>query len=255
MKRILIINLVLGLCAVAAQAGITWNVLTGPINITMEKVGTYTVTGDSGSAIVNVYDMTMWCRDPNTVETVVALTIGSATGAGSDPFQAASVYKAGSKYHIGLTPVESADETFLDPCDGSNAYQADSRFMPSGEYTDPNDPCDGIENWMNLRVPTETNDGSIDPNQNVDGDMMLGKGGMEVLVAIPLAMQSPNLKLKIARIGIVQGDMVYFQDQSAYYDGIRDLSEYTAPILVPEPATLAFLSLGAVTLLRRRRGR
>jgi hypothetical protein len=125
--------------------------------------------------------------------------------------------------------------------------------MPSS--ADANDPCDGIENWLAIQRPTETNDGSIEPNTAVPYASVLGKGSMEVIAAIPVVMQSPNLKLKVARIGIVQGDMVYFEDQSAYYDGIADRSDIPVFLCAPEPATLAFLGLGAVTLLRRRRGR
>jgi len=246
MKRILIISLVLGLCAAASQAGLV---------ITVDKVGTYTVTGDTGSALVDVYDIIMSSPNANTFQTTVDITFGTAAGyGGQNPFQAAytTKTKVGGKwtYPVNLTPSEDADG-YWDPCDGSNIYQADSRFLPSS--ADANDPCGGIENWLAIQAPTETNDGSIDPNNAVADDIVLGRGSLSTISAIPVKMQSPNLVLPVARIGIVRGDVVYVKDECAYYDGIADRSDIPGFVYAPEPATLTFLGLGAVTLLARRR--
>ncbi|MGA2264958.1 MAG: PEP-CTERM sorting domain-containing protein [Phycisphaerae bacterium] len=252
MKQILIINLVLGLCAVTAQAA-PRPIMPGPLNISLEKVGTYTVTGDTGTANVDVYDIIMSSPNFNTFQTTVDLTIGAATGQGSDPFQAAYTTKTkyGGKwtYPVNLTPTED-DDGYWDPNDGSNIYQADSRFLPSN--ADANDPCGGIENWLAIQTPTETNDGSIEPNTAVSYASVLGKGSMEVIAVIPAPMRSPSLQLLVARIGVVAGDTVWGLDQSAWYDGVADQSDREL-FLIPEPATLAFLGPGAVTLLTRRR--
>jgi MYXO-CTERM domain-containing protein len=128
--------------------------------------------------------------------------------------------------------------------------------MPSS--ANPSDPCGGIENWLAIQAPTETNDRSIDSNEAVADDIVLGKGGLSTISAIPVPMQSPSLYLLVARIGVVRGDMVGCLDLSAWYDGIADRSDdnfFWLSYPGPEPTTLTFLGLGAITLLRRRRGR
>ncbi|MGA2264951.1 MAG: PEP-CTERM sorting domain-containing protein [Phycisphaerae bacterium] len=245
MKRMLVASLVLGLCAVVAHAGLV---------ITVTKVGSaLTVQGDQGSAVVDVYDITISSPNANTFETTVDMTIGAATGKGSDPFQAAytTKTKVGGKwtYPINLTPSEDSD-SYWDPCDGSNIYQADSRFLPSA--ADANDPCGGIENWLAIQAPTETNDKSIDPNRAIADDIVLGKGGLSTISAIPVPMQSPSLQLAAVRVGVVQGTQVWCLDQCAWYDGVADQSD-NVTFMIPEPATLSMLCLGALALIRRRR--
>jgi hypothetical protein len=183
------------------------------------------------------------------------MTFGTAAGqGGQNPFQAAytTKTKVGGvwTYPVNLTPTEDSD-SYWDPNDGSHIYQSDSRFMPSS--ANPSDPCGGIENWLAIQAPTETNDRSIDPNNAVSDDIVLGKGGLSTISAIPVPMQSGSLQLLVARIGVVAGDTVWGLDQSAYYDGIADRS-LNETFIVPEPATLALLGLGAVALIRRRRG-
>jgi len=247
MKKLVVASLVLGLCVVAAQAG--------PITRTISYVGTYTVTGDTGTANVSVYNITEYSTAPNTTfQTVVDMTFGTAAGqGGQNPFQAAytTKTKVGGKwtYPINLTPSEDSD-SYWDPCDGSNIYQADSRFLPSD--ADANDPCGGIENWLAIQAPTETNDKSIDPNRAIADDIVLGKGGLSTISAIPVPMQSPSLQLAAVRVGVVQGTQVWCLDQCAWYDGVADQSD-NVTFMIPEPATLSMLCLGALALIRRRR--
>jgi hypothetical protein len=242
MKRMLVATLVLAL-AVTAQAGIV---------STVSFVSTVTVGTAAGDKIVDVYKVTQTATgtDPNTPES--GYNVGAiGIGIGND----------GGTYatNLGVNPLQIWNDGY-DPSDefsdittfwtvtynqtgvistagdyGSNRL-ADTRFLPVG-----------MNNWSPVAVSArETNSEALGLIPNGGGDIA-GQGWIGAAVGVPVANRTHSKD--VIQVGVLRGTEVWGRLYSADDAGV--VTDET--VLIPEPATLSILGLGALALIRRRR--
>ena len=146
-------------------------------------------------------------------------------------------------YPTAGTPTED-DTAFFDPNDGTNMYQSDSRFLPSG-----------IADWAPaVASPEEENDESIYNPANVQYEPVLGLGQLWAIVGIPMEENMGN-ELLVARVGVLstEPNVWVYSGIGARPDANSGSQADYYTYMIPEPATLTVLGLGALALLRRRR--
>jgi hypothetical protein len=198
--------------------------------------GSYTLGLGSGP-VIDVYTI-RFDAGPGHVVGSIVVDIGLMIGDGGyDPVQNGWVAAGKSGSVINLTPTADDAALWLTPPDSSKCYETDSYFIPAG-----------IGTWeVTIYRPTESNDASI-YTAGAD-DYVCGKGSMYVATA-PIGDDRVQA-LDVAQLGVVHGEYVWFYDHSS----ANELGETTyEKFLVPEPVTVGMLALGALGLLRCRKG-
>jgi len=241
--------------AVAAVVLLSWSVPA----LGLSYGGGYTLTFE-GSYIpeglttqIDVYTLAVWNTKPDTVIGSIDLCVGNTniygnplfpniygmgTGIGHDPFQA-WVWNGTSG------TVTATSEAAAGLGTGTNAYKADSHLLVAGM-------------WEVTLLRHEGNDGSLwDGSSNP----MYGLGSIGLIAAVPVAERGNYIELM--QIGIASRTIAYghlgLWDNlgnvllEKYYMGGDTFSVGGAPIIVPEPATIALLGAGALAARWRRR--
>jgi hypothetical protein len=250
------------LCAMAVSA-------SGQALIThsVTYIDSYTVSYNSTETEVDVYKLTL-NADPGWVIGAIDIVIGRnndpnrGVTQGQDPFQGwRRLYDVDEEtWSDSKTPTQKGTKSFNTRAlwTGTNIYQTDSRFICNYDMNDPNnfgDPNKWIDNWLPAPIigPAENNDMSIyDPDDSYTStEASLGKGELWVTAGVPFGYRMEQMP--VALIGIVQGDRVWCRDMSAATppEGSSEVIDETFEI-IPEPATLALLAVGAGSLLRRK---
>ena len=238
MKRVYAISLALSLCAAIAQA-------SPAMNVTITKTGTYTPTGITGGLSVDVYNINLSVTEGEKIGGV-DLTIGTLAYEwfgvgpdGSDPFQIEYQTGSGKTLAHNMTPTPEACVAYL--YDGTGGYDnqiaMDTHFM-----------VEGLAGWLPaISSPTETNDRTL--GQYTD-DPASKYGLGDLYIAAPCPTGDEQSSLDIAQVAVLEGTTVYMRLQVSNADGMIGWS--WLPNLIPEPATMTLLGLGAIALLRRR---
>jgi hypothetical protein len=243
MNRAFVSLVVVCAFAAAAPAAITHSITL---------LGTYTL-GIGTTPTIDVYKVGFACDDPNRVIGALVLGVGSVAG---DPCYAQGIpvdpndpndyddafnaaWRVGGKTPVTmLTPTRDDANTWLTPPDTSKCYETDSSFLPPNIGSSVYWPTSTLS-------PTETNDASIYYTGN--DDYVAGVGWLAVAKAVPVALRTNAMDAIM--VGVIQGDTVYVYTGSADDLGMTTKERF----LVPEPATLTLLGLGALCLIRRRR--
>jgi hypothetical protein len=243
--------LVLGLITVAAQAVV--------IGHTTTYEGKYTVAYMGTTTTVKVYKLTLDAPETWRIGALDIVIGSDACTSGQDPFQAwRRTYNSDEEtWGDTKTPTNKNDKIFMTSGSytGTNIYETDTRLICDYDMDDPNygDSNMWIDNWQPAAVvaPSERNDKSIyNPGDVAKGE--LGKGDLWVTAGIPDGYRMQNQV--VALIGIVEGDRVWAHNMSAAQPS-EGSSESVDEVfeIIPEPATLTVLGLGALALIRRRR--
>jgi hypothetical protein len=228
MKKMLVASLVLLCLAVVANAAY----VTPSVSlVTANKVVTYMGT----STTMDVYNITLTADGDGNVAAILICAGDSSDegwvafdpGKGDSPFQVWKDYGGGD---IAPTPkwedCNSKAKTYL---------TSDSHLLAGiGAYSPQT--C----------APVEENDSSIWTADPDEGGFDLGQGALAFQAAVPVVYYAHSVV--VAQVSVIKGTTVWGRDMSS--DGIG--SDDTT-FLIPEPATLTLLGLGALTLIRRRR--
>jgi len=240
MKRMFVATMVLSLAAAMAQAGVTTSI---------SFVKTATVPTASGNISVDIFDITQTATgtDPNSADyRIGAVSVGIGTGSdpnlnptiGEDPFQ---IWKDG---------YDPNDEFSQMGDYWTEAYGHTGRIANVGDNrrADTRFTIPGLENWAPaILAPSERNDqryGTVTGG----GDNVAGLGEIYCTVGVPILNQAHSMT--IMQVGVVSGKSVYGKFDSADANGGET---HDNNVLIPEPATLSLLGLGALAILRRRR--
>ena len=240
MKRMLVATMVLSLAAALAQAGVTTSIAF---------VKTASVATASGNISVDIYDITQTATgtEPNNPDYLIgAVSVGIGNGLdpnlnpqiGDDPFQI---------WNDGYDP----NDEFSNMADyWTEAYGHTGRIANVGDnrradtrFTKP-----GLENWAPaILAPSERNDERYGSVTN-GGDDVAGLGEIYCTVGVPVLNQAHSIT--IMQVGVPSGKTVYGKFDSADSGGGET---HENNVLIPEPATLSLLGLGALAMLGRRR--
>jgi hypothetical protein len=238
---------------VAAQAVVIGH------TITLE--GQYTVSYMATNTTVKVYKLTLDAPDTWRIGALDIVIGSDACTSGQDPFQAwRRTWDAdGGVWVDTKTPTNKSDKIFMTSGSytGTNIYETDTRLICNYDMGDPNygDSNMWIDNWQPAAVvaPSERNDKLIyDPGDVAKAE--LGKGDLWVTAGVPDGYRVQHQV--IALIGIVDGDHVWIHNMSAaqpFEGSSESVDEVFEIMIIPEPATLTVLGLGALALMRRRR--
>jgi hypothetical protein len=234
MKKMLVASLVLGLAAVVANAG----VITPSFTLTSTQIVEYADT----TTTVDVYTVTITANDPTKVITAIGICVGDTsdssytpfdTGIGDNPFQAWGVGNRTTTLYKTSTEEDANASLVLDIIEGETEYYADTHLLP------------GVGDWSPVAAgPDELNDKSI--AGPVKYEYVFGTGLNFFQASVPNEFRANSQD--VMSVGVIRGTSVYFRDISSNGDESNDVT-----VLIPEPATLTLLCLGALTLIRRRR--
>jgi len=233
MKKMIAATLVLGLCAIVAQAGI---VISTPL------AGTYTVTRTGNTTqTVDVYNIVATADTGKTTGavnfTVGTTPVGTMTMStmGVNPFQIAT-YVLGEDPDPGVYTQTASLTTGGALSTTGNMRYADTHMLLA-------DAIIGV----GIKQPTENNNYAFctDP---LNATRQFGKGSFGVIVGIDAL--SRTQVTTVMQVGVVRGDSVYLT--GSFSDNLGADTSYSN-LLIPEPATMSLLALGAIGLIRRRR--
>jgi hypothetical protein len=224
----------LAVCAFAVAAQAT--VITHQVTL----LGDYAVTGGS----VAVYKVSF---DAGVDRKIGSLVLDVGSYASPDPCSPdpnfKDPYQVWYKYRGGF-PVHNIDvmTPTIDDITG---------FGSPYEETDTHFILGGISGWTPVVVlPGESNNGSLANPPYNPGGIKEGFGYLTVAIAVPVAYRTRTMD--VIQVGVFHAsplDKVYCKSGSA-----NDLGDVThETFLVPEPAALTMLGLGALCLIRRRR--
>ena len=238
MKKILAATLVLGICAMVAQAA-------PAMNITITKTGTYTPTGITGGATVDVYTFHIAVTEGEeiggvdlTIGTLAYEWFGVGDANGSDPFQIEYQTGSGKTLAHNMTPTPETCVAYL--YDGTGGY--DNQIAMDTHFL-----VEGLTGWLPaISAPTETNDRTLGSYTD-DPASLYGKG--DLYIAAPCPTGDEEASLDFAQVAVLQGTTVWARMQVSNTDGMIGWSWNG---IIPEPATMTLLGLGALALIRRR---
>jgi len=236
------------LIAAITAVGLAVATAHGGVGTTISYVKTATVATAAGPVIVDVYDIiqTATGTDPNSGDYLLgAICLGIGTGddpnlnpqIGDDPFQ---IWNDGYDPNAPGSMSDYWTATYNNTArieDIGDNRRADTRFLPPG-----------MEAWVPaILYPFERNDERYGLCTG-SADDKAGLGEIYVATAVPVANRAHSIT--VLQVGVVQGTTVYGRFDSA--DGWGG-ETHEHNVLIPEPATLSLLGLGALAMLRRRR--
>jgi MYXO-CTERM domain-containing protein len=206
-------------------------------------LSTQIVDYNDTSTTVDVYTITVTADDPEGHVGALLLCVGDTSdanftvfdpGIGDNPFQAWGVGSKTTTLYKTATEEDAYGNLYgMEIIEGDTEYYADTHLLT------------GVGDWTpSTAGPDEMNDKSI--AGPVKYEYVFGQGMMWFQSAVPVVNWANSID--VAQVGVIRGTDVYLRDMSS--DGVG--SDDTT-MLIPEPATLTLLGLGALTLIRRRR--